>query len=80
MLQCLETAGISEKILSLENGIDTRLGRAFDDNGVYLSGGETQKVVFVRVLYRNSDIIILDEPSSALDAFAENNLLESRRA
>lgn len=76
VLQCLETAGISEKILSLENGIDTRLGRAFDDNGVYLSGGETQKVVFARVLYRNSDIIILDEPSSALDAFAENNLLE----
>ena len=76
VLQCLETAGIKDKILSLEKGIDTRLGRAFDDSGVYLSGGETQKVAFARVLYRDSDIIILDEPSSALDAFAENNLLE----
>lgn len=76
VLQCLETAGIKDKILSLEKGIDTRLGRAFDDSGVYLSGGETQKVAFARVLYRDSDIIILDEPSSALDVFAENNLLE----
>lgn len=74
--RCLETAGIKDKIMSLEKEIDTRLGRAFDDTGVYLSGGETQKVAFARVLYRDSDIVILDEPSSALDSFAENNLLE----
>lgn len=76
VISCLKKAGIWEKVKSLKHGIYTRLGRAFDDEGVYLSGGETQKIALARALFRDADIMILDEPSSALDAFAEDDLLQ----
>lgn len=57
-----------------ENGIHTELSRSFDPKGVALSGGERQKVALARLCYYNSNLLILDEPSSALDAKAENDL------
>lgn len=71
----LDKAGLSAKVEMLNNGIYTYIGRSFNEEGVILSGGEYQKVALAKALYRNSPILILDEPSSALDAFAEDDLI-----
>jgi len=70
----LEMADFIEKFDSLPNGFDTHLTKEFDNDGVNLSGGEAQKLALARVLYANKNIIILDEPSSALDPLAEYQL------
>lgn len=75
ILNALENAGLGEKIASLPNGIYTQLGKIFDNEGILLSGGELQKLALARVLFKNPAIVILDEPSSALDAFAEDELI-----
>ncbi|MCF8224121.1 MAG: ABC transporter ATP-binding protein/permease [Bacteroidales bacterium] len=65
-----ESAGIDELINSLPRGYDTVIGRLFDDSRE-LSWGEWQKIALARALYRQSDILVLDEPASALDARSE---------
>ena len=73
----LNAAGLSEKINSLPKGINTHLGKIFDKDGILLSGGELQKLALARVLFKNSSVVILDEPSSALDALAEDELIRT---
>ncbi len=63
-----------ERLQSMPDGLDSVLTREFDENGVYLSGGESQKVAISRVLAGNFDLIIMDEPSAALDPAAEYEL------
>lgn len=58
----------------LQHGINTEMLREFDDEGVMLSGGETQKVAIARAFYKNCPYVILDEPSANLDPVAEYNL------
>ena len=70
----MKLAGIWEKIESLENGIDTHLMKGVYDDGVDLSSGEMQKLVLARAIYKNGSVLILDEPTAALDPIAENNL------
>lgn len=70
----MKLAGIWEKIESLQNGIDTHLMKGIYDDGVDLSGGEMQKLVLARAIYKNGSVLILDEPTAALDPIAENNL------
>ncbi|MCL2387654.1 MAG: ABC transporter ATP-binding protein/permease [Defluviitaleaceae bacterium] len=67
----LEQAGFSEKLAALPLGIEQPLTTEFAENGVNLSGGEAQKVAIARAFHKDSPIIILDEPSSALDPIAE---------
>lgn len=67
----LTQAGFDERLESLPNGVKTNLTTEFEDDGINLSGGEAQKVAIARAFYKNSPIIILDEPSSALDPIAE---------
>lgn len=74
VVRALDAAGFSEKLASLEKGIDTVLTREFDDKGTNLSGGEAQKVAIARVFAKPFEIIIMDEPSSALDPIAEYEL------
>ena len=57
-----------------DKGVDTELSRAFDPTGVMLSGGETQKIAFARLCFYNRDLLVLDEPSSTLDAKSENEM------
>ncbi|MBQ8497595.1 MAG: ABC transporter ATP-binding protein [Clostridia bacterium] len=73
-MTAMKLAGIWEKIESLENGIDTHLMKGIYDDGVDLSGGEMQKLVLARAIYKNGNILILDEPTAALDPIAENKL------
>ena len=69
-----ELSGFAEKLGEFEKGYDTEMTREFSDDGIILSGGEEQKLAITRALYRDADVIILDEPSSALDPIAEYNL------
>lgn len=74
VLEALEKSTFSDKLGKLPNGIDTPLTREFADDGTCLSGGESQKVAIARAFYKDADLIILDEPSSALDPNAEYEL------
>lgn len=75
--ECLVKAGMAEKLASLEKGADTELLKVIYDDGVDLSGGEKQKLALARALYKDAPVIVLDEPTAALDALAEYNLYKS---
>jgi ATP-binding cassette subfamily B protein len=70
----MKHAGLYDKVQSLEQKEDTYLTQIFDSSGIRLSGGETQKMMLARSLYKNSPILILDEPTAALDPIAEEEL------
>ena len=74
--QLLKTAGLSQRISTLEKGVHTFVNREFDEHGFEPSGGEAQKLALARALFRNSPIIILDEPTAALDPRAEFELYQ----
>ena len=74
--QCLETAGLVEKISSLPMKENTPLHREIYEDAVDLSGGEKQKLLLARLLYKNPSCIILDEPTAALDPIAENRMYQ----
>ena len=69
-----EQVGLQEKINTLENGTDTILFKAFDENGIEPSGGEQQKIAIARALFKKAPVVILDEPTAALDPVAEYDI------
>ena len=73
----LDKAGLYNKINELPSGINSILTKEFDQNGVVLSGGESQKLTIARMITKNPEIIILDEPSSALDPLAEETMYKN---
>lgn len=72
--QALTDSGLINRVNSLPAGLDTELTTEFAKDGVNLSGGESQKLAIARVFYKNAGLMILDEPSSALDPIAEYQL------
>lgn len=72
--QALEKSGFGDKMQTLPLGTDTSITKEFDKTGVELSGGEAQKVAISRVFAKPSLLILLDEPSSALDPMSEYHL------
>lgn len=77
VIQCLKDAGLYEKVQGMKDGIHTMLTRKLDVDGVEFSGGETQKLMLARALYQNTPILILDEPTAALDPLAESAMYET---
>lgn len=76
---CLELAGIREDIEKLPQGLDTRMEKNINEDAVDFSGGQKQKLILARALYRDAGGLILDEPTAALDALAENDIYEKYR-
>ena len=76
MWDCMERAGIADKIRSLPKGADTQLTREVYLDGVELSGGQTQRLMLARALYKDAPVVVLDEPTAALDPLAESELYQ----
>lgn len=73
---CIARAGLSKKIESLKDGYETYLNRAVYEDAVLLSGGETQRLMLARALYKDAPFIVLDEPTAALDPIAESEMYQ----
>ena len=71
---CIEKAGLTQTIQKLPNGLDTHVGREVYLDGVLFSGGQTQRLMLARALYKDGAILLLDEPTAALDPLAENDI------
>ncbi len=72
----LEQAGVWGKITTLKKGMDTSMLKHLDEEGIQFSGGENQKISIARALYKNGAVLMLDEPTAALDAIAEREVYE----
>lgn len=69
--ECIEKAGLRTKVETLPDGYETYLNREVYEEATLVSGGETQRLMLARALYKNAPFIILDEPTAALDPIAE---------
>ncbi len=72
--QCVEKAGLAKLAESLPDGYQTHIGRKVFLDGTELSGGELQKLMLARALYKDAPILVLDEPTAALDPISENDI------
>ena len=77
VLTALQKSAFEEKLSTFEKGIDTELTREFYKDGTNLSGGEEQKIAIARVFAQPYELLIMDEPSSALDPISEYKLNHS---
>lgn len=75
-IKCLDRVGLTEKIASLPLKYDQPLLKVIEDNGTELSGGESQKIAIARALFKDGNMVILDEPTAALDALAEADIYQ----
>lgn len=74
---CLKIAGLWDKTEQLSDGVKSQFGKTIYDDGVELSGGEVQKLLLARALYKSAPVMLLDEPTAALDPIAESNMYEN---
>ena len=76
MWDCLERAGIADKVRELPQKENTHLGREVYLDGIDLSGGQMQRLMLARALYKDAPVVVLDEPTAALDPIAESDLYQ----
>lgn len=74
--ECLKHAGLFDTVAALPKGLETHMGRQVYLDGVQLSGGETQRLLLARALYKDGPFLILDEPTAALDPIAEDDIYQ----
>lgn len=72
-----QDVGLYDKIKELPMGINSNLGKDYENDGVELSGGQMQKIAIARAIHKPADLLILDEPTSALDPIAEAEIYEN---
>ena len=75
--EVLERVGLGKKLSGLDKGLDQMMLKVIDEQGTDFSGGERQKLAIARALYKDAPMIIMDEPTAALDALAEAEIYES---
>lgn len=71
---CLEKAGLTQAVEALPRGMDTPVTRNVFEDGVELSGGQMQRLMLARALYQDAPVVVLDEPTAALDPLAEHDI------
>jgi ABC-type multidrug transport system fused ATPase/permease subunit len=76
VMECLELAGLKDYVCSLPKGSETQMQRVIYEDGAIMSGGQQQKLLLARSLYKDTHILILDEPTAALDPIAEREMYE----
>ena len=76
LAQCLGKAGLLDYVQSLPKGCDTPMGKCVFLDGIQLSGGQIQRLLLARALYKDGPVMILDEPTAALDPIAESDIYE----
>lgn len=74
LYSCLDNANIADRVRRMPKNEDTYLYKDIEKDGVEISGGESQKLALARALYKDAPIVILDEPTAALDPLAENEI------
>lgn len=77
IIKACEKSNVTDIIKDWEKGIEENLTRRFDGNGKELSGGQWQRISLARAFFRNAPIVLLDEPSAALDPVAEHDIFEN---
>ena len=77
IMEVIRQVGLEERVNTLPNGLYTHVGRTFDEQGFEPSGGEAQKIALARALIKDAPVVILDEPTAAMDARAEYELYRS---
>ncbi len=75
--EALDKVGLWEKVANFEKGLDQMMLKVIDEDGTDFSGGERQKLAIARGLYKNANMVIMDEPTAALDALAEAEIYEN---
>lgn len=74
--QVLDQVGLADKVTNLAHGMDTYVGRLVTEEGIQLSGGQTQSLLLARCLYQPHPLLILDEPTASLDPLAESQMYQ----
>lgn len=77
VMEALDKVGLGDKVKSFEKGLDQIMLKIIDENGTEFSGGESQKLSIARALYKDGNMVILDEPTASLDALAEAEIYEN---
>lgn len=77
--ECIQSVNLEGRYVNMKNGLQTSLYKDFDDEGVEISGGEGQKIALARALYKNSEFMIFDEPTAALDPRSESEIYSMMR-
>lgn len=79
ILRCIRLANLEDKVRSLPDGLDTPLVKRITEHGTEFSGGQLQRLLLARALYKDAPVLILDEPTAALDPIAENEIYQAYR-